>query len=47
MGIRPTGNRVTVTCIGIFRFSYGKIAESWDKFDADGLLRQLMLTPDR
>lgn len=41
MGILPTGNRVAVTSIGVFRLSGGKIVESWDEYDALGLLRQL------
>ena len=45
MGISPTGNRVVVTSIGIFRFSDGKIVESWDEYDALGLLRQLGASP--
>ncbi len=40
-GIAPTGNRITVTGIGIFRFSDGKVVESWDNFDQLGMLRQL------
>ena len=45
LGIPPTGNRVAVASIGIFRFSGGKIVESWDEYDAVGLLRQLGAGP--
>ncbi len=45
MSIPPTANRVAVTSIGIFRFHDGKIAESWDEYDAMGLLRQLGASP--
>ena len=45
MGLAPTGNRVPVTSIAIFRFSDGKILESWDEYDAMGLLRQLGASP--
>ncbi|MDP8950734.1 MAG: ester cyclase [Actinomycetota bacterium] len=45
MGITPAGNRVAVASIGIFRFSSGKIVESWDEHDAMGLLRQLGASP--
>jgi predicted ester cyclase len=41
MGIPATGARVTVTASGLFRLSGGRIVESWDHFDALGLLRQL------
>jgi steroid delta-isomerase-like uncharacterized protein len=40
-GIAPTGKRITVTGIGIFRFSEGKVVESWDSFDQLGMLQQL------
>jgi steroid delta-isomerase-like uncharacterized protein len=41
-GIAPTGEQITVTGIGIFRFSdEGKVVESWDNFDQLGMLRQL------
>ena len=40
-GILPTGNRVAVMSIVVFRFSGGKIVESWDEYDALGMLRQL------
>ena len=44
MGIPSTGNRIEVTSSGIFRLEDGKIAESWDHFDALGMVRQLGAT---
>ena len=44
MGIPSTGNRIEVTSSGIFRIEDGKIAESWDHFDALGMVRQLGAT---
>ena len=45
-GITPTGNRITVTGIGIFRFSEeGKVVESWDNFDQLGMMQQLGVIP--
>jgi len=41
MGVLPIGNRVAVMGIGVYRFLGGKIVESWDEYDALGLLRQL------
>src|SRR5215210_3950857 len=41
-GVAPTGNRITVNGIGIFRFSEeGKVVESWDNFDQLGMMQQL------
>jgi steroid delta-isomerase-like uncharacterized protein len=40
-GIAPTGKQITVTGIGIFRFSDGKVVESWDNFDQLGMMQQL------
>ena len=40
-GISATGNRITVTGIGIFRFSDGKVVESWDSLDQLSMIRQL------
>jgi steroid delta-isomerase-like uncharacterized protein len=40
--IPATGKRITITGIGIFRFSEeGKVVESWDSLDELGMLRQL------
>ena len=45
-GIAPSGNRIMVTGIGIFRFSdEGKVVESWDNFDQLGMMRQLGVIP--
>jgi steroid delta-isomerase-like uncharacterized protein len=40
-GISPTGKQIAVTGIGIFRFSDGKVVESWDNFDQLGMMQQL------
>jgi steroid delta-isomerase-like uncharacterized protein len=44
-GIAPTGKQTTVEGITIDRFSGGKIAESWDNWDALGLMQQLGAIP--
>ena len=45
-GIPTTGKRITITGIGIFRFSEdGKVVESWDSLDQLGMLRQLGVIP--
>ena len=44
-GIAPTGKQITVTGIGIFRFSEGKVVESWDNFDQLGMMQQLAAIP--
>ena len=41
MGLAPTGKRIEVTCIGIWRVTAGKIAEAWLVYDALGMMRQL------
>jgi steroid delta-isomerase-like uncharacterized protein len=41
LGIPATGARVTVTGSGLFRLVNGRIIESWDHFDALGLVHQL------
>jgi non-heme chloroperoxidase len=46
-GIPATGKRLTITGIGIFRFSEeGKVVESWDSLDQLGMLRQLGALPE-
>jgi steroid delta-isomerase-like uncharacterized protein len=44
-GISPTGKRVTVTGITIYRIADGKIAECWWGYDVLGLLQQLGVAP--
>jgi steroid delta-isomerase-like uncharacterized protein len=46
-GIAPTGKELEITGIGIFRFSEGKVVESWDNFDQLGMMRQLGAIPSR
>ena len=36
-GASPTGERIEVEAIGIFRVANGRVAESWDKYDTPGL----------
>ena len=44
-GIPPTGKAVTVSGIAIHRFAGDQIQESWDSYDALGLLQQLGAIP--
>jgi steroid delta-isomerase-like uncharacterized protein len=41
LGIPATGNRIEATSSGVFRIEGGKVAESWDHFDALGMIGQL------
>jgi predicted ester cyclase len=45
MGMPPTGKRISVTGIDIFRFEGGKIVEHWNQSDMLGLLQQLGAIP--
>jgi len=45
MGISPTGKQCTGTGITIYRFSGGKIQESWSNWDDLGMLQQLGIVP--
>ena len=45
MGIGPTGKRVTVSGVWIHRIAGGKIVESWNLWDAMGMVRQLGAAP--
>jgi non-heme chloroperoxidase len=46
-GIPATGKRITITGIGIFRFSEeGEVVESWDSLDQLGMMRQLGVIPE-
>jgi steroid delta-isomerase-like uncharacterized protein len=45
MGILPTGKKVSVMGIAIYRVARGKIAEAWVAWDAMGLMQQLGAVP--
>ena len=45
MGIPRTGKRVTVSGVWIHRISGGKIAESWNLWNAMGMVTQLGAAP--
>ena len=46
-GLPPTGRKVTMTGIGIYRFApHGRIVEEWYENDAIGQMRQLGLLPE-
>jgi predicted ester cyclase len=47
MGIPPTGKRLEMTGIVIYRISAGKIVERWSQHDIFGLLQQLGVVPTR
>lgn len=44
-GIPPTGKRVMVTRIGIFRVADGKIVEYWSVVDMLGMMQQIGAIP--
>ncbi len=45
MGMAPTGKKVKATGISIHRITEGKIAETWNNYDALGMLQQLGIVP--
>jgi len=45
MGVAPTGKKITVSAIAIFRLANGKIVEGWKELDMLGLMRQLGAVP--
>ena len=45
MGIAPSGNRVMVTGTSIERIVDGKIVETWDNYDALGMMQQIGAIP--
>ncbi len=44
-GIPPTGNKMTIQVINIFRIADGKIAEWWSQFNTLGMMQQLGVIP--
>ena len=47
MGLEPTGKRITATGISIHRVKDGKIAETWNNYDALGIFQQLGIVPGK
>jgi steroid delta-isomerase-like uncharacterized protein len=45
MGLSPSGKRVTFEGVGVTRTSDGKFMETWEHYDALGLMQQLGLVP--
>jgi steroid delta-isomerase-like uncharacterized protein len=45
MGIAPTGNRVTVAGMTIDRIANGQVVETWDNYDALGMMQQIGAIP--
>jgi steroid delta-isomerase-like uncharacterized protein len=45
MGIAPSGNRVTVSGTSVERIVDGKIEETWDNYDALGMMQQIGAIP--
>lgn len=46
MGAPPTGDRIEVDAMNVFRVENGEIAEDWAMWDVFGLLSQLGLVPE-
>jgi steroid delta-isomerase-like uncharacterized protein len=44
-GIPPTGRRIIVSGINMYRVENGKIAEEWEQTDSLGMLQQLGVLP--
>ncbi len=47
MGMAPTGRKITATGISIHRIADGKIAETWNNYDALGIFQQLGIIPEQ
>lgn len=45
MGVRPTGNKISLSGINIMRVAGGKIVEHWVNYDALGLMQQIGAIP--
>ncbi len=44
-GILPTGKRISVVGINLYRIENGKIAQEWEQMDSLGMLAQLGVLP--
>jgi len=40
-GIKPTGNKIVISGIAIYRMANGMIVEEWEVFDEIGMMKQL------
>ena len=47
MGVPASGNKVTVTGIGIDRIEGGQVVEHWEQFDAMGMMQQMGAIPSQ
>ena len=45
MGLAATGKKITASGISIHRMAAGKIAETWNNYDALGIFQQLGIIP--
>ncbi len=45
LGMAPTWKKVTTTGISIHRIEGGRIAETWNNYDALGIFQQLGVVP--
>jgi steroid delta-isomerase-like uncharacterized protein len=45
LGAAPTGKRISITMMHLYRFAGGKVAEVWANRDDVGVMRQLGLLP--
>ena len=46
-GIPPTGKRITITSVGVWRIADGKLTEVWSFTDTLGMMQQLGLIPSQ
>ncbi len=47
MGLAATGKKITASGISIHRIAAGKIAETWNNYDALGIFQQLGIIPGK
>ena len=46
-GIPPTGKKITITSVGLWRIADGKLKEVWSITDTLGMMQQLGVIPSR
>lgn len=47
MGVEPTGERISVSGMTVYRFADGAIAEAWNVRDTGAMLKQLGVFPEQ